>query len=798
MAYRDLPFVGVISADSIVKENFIIAGGNFASASNQIADFNVSSGDENLLRVGQTIYSVGGVVPTNAVITNIDGSLITMDVTASAAAVGDTIGISTPSGSYLFQSASFTDPRGELNAGSITGSNDDPDARFAVLGVAKRNGSTRPGAFHLYNVSEVVYDNVGSAELSFFVEWGEEGTEADSGDILQTSETTMVILDKTASGSLAAGMSRETTGLENIVAGSETAGYNLAITQYLSDLSGSIGGSSTTATGSFTGSFTGSILGDVIGTASIADFATTASYISTASFADSATTSSIADELSQLATASFADRSTTASIADELSQLATASYALYAISASHEIVHETSSSLAETASLAISLSPEATASQADNSTTASFAETGDGIFSGSFSGSFQGDGTNLTGVASPTGSYTGSFTGSFLGDVIGTASIADTASFFDGTVVSASHAETSSIRYDSGSSTITGLDEIKINDFDDNVGVTFQDSKLTLTFGSPTVPSISSFFNSGFDTNRFNKVEDESTVTANWSNGGYTFVSASILTGSIVLATTVEAGDTNLTLAQDTSGSQRYTLIYTGSSPLDGSEYKLSNTVTSTLSKSNPNAPSISDTVTIQLGDSSNQFEQGATGSIAFSSAYGSSNGWDQVSLVNTPTNTPIEVTGSATGSTSISIQSVASYESPTGENDPQSTTSRTTTRTFSKIRSVRYGASSATSFTQTEIEDLGAWDTTLGGDIGTIDKGNTNPSGDTLTITWSGDKYQYIIYDGNRSDLSGISTSGFGVIGQFTKSTVGDYTVYRTTALQAGGAGSSITYNLT
>ena len=384
MAYRELPFVGVISADSIVKENFIIAGGNFASASNQIADFNVSSGDENLLRVGQTIYSVAGVVPTNATITNINGSLITMDVTASADAASDTIGISTPSGSYLFQSASFTDPRGELNAGSITGSDDDSDARFAVLGVAKRNGSTRPGAFHLYNVSEVVYDNVGSAELSFFVEWGEEGTEADSGDILQTSETTMVILDKTASGSLAAGMSRETTGLENIVAGSETAGYNLAITQYLSDLSGSSG---TSATGSFSGSFTGSLLGDVLGTASIADFATTASYISTASFADKATTASLALEaitaslalqaesasvaarattLSPDATASFADRATSASIADTAISASFATTASYAFSASVEITKEVSSSLADTAS---------------------FAQSGDGDFSGAFSGS---------------------------------------------------------------------------------------------------------------------------------------------------------------------------------------------------------------------------------------------------------------------------------------------------------------------------------------------------------------------------------------------------------------------------
>jgi len=656
MAYRDQPFVGAVSADSILKTNFIIGSGNFASASNLIADFAVSSGDESLLRVGQTIYSVGGVVPTNAVITNINGNILTMDMTASAAAAGDTIGISLPSGSYLFQSASFTDPNNELTVGDITGS-DTASFDYAVLGVAKRNNATRNNVFHIYEISEVVQTNVGSSEISFFVEWGEEGTEADSGDILQTAETTVALVNLTDTGSIAPGFSRAISGLENIKDGSEYAGFNIAISQYLSDLSGS-GGSGTTATGSFTGSFTGSLLGDVLGTASIADFATTASYISTASFADTATTASLA--------------------------------------------------------------------------------------------------------------------------------------------TSASYAETSSIHYDSGSGTITGLDEIKINDFDDNVGVTFQDSKLTLTFGAPTVPSITSFFNSGFDTDRFNKVEDASTVTGNWSNGGYTFVSASILTGSIVLSTTVDAGDTNMTLAQNTSGSQRYTLIYTGSSPLDGSEYKLSSTVTSTLSKSNPGAPSISDTVTVQLGDASNQFEQGATGSIAFSSAYGSSNGWDQVSLVNTPTNTPIEVTGSATGSTSISIQSVASYESPTGENDPQSTTSRTTTRTFSKIRSVRYGASSATSFTQTEIEDLGAWDTTLGGSIGTIDKGNTNPSGDTITITWSGDKYQYIIYDSSRSDLSGISTSGFGVIGQFTKSTVGDYTVYRTTALQAGGAGSSITYNLT
>ena len=408
-----------------------------------------------------------------------------------------------------------------------------------------------------------------------------------------------------------------------------------------------------------------------------------------------------------------------------------------------------------------------------------------------------GSGNSLTSSYALTASYLEGFVES--ASYATTASHALTASYLDGFIESASYAEyaaTSSIKYDSGSGVITGLDSIKINDFDDNVGVTFQDSKLTLTFGTPALPSISNFFNSGFLTDRFNQVSDSYNTIGNWDNGGYTFVEASILQGSTVLDTTTAAGSTNLTLPQTTAGSQSYTLIYTGSSPLDGSEYKLSRNLTSNLSKSNPGLPSISDTVTIQLGDASNQFEQGAVGSIDFSTNYGASNGWDQVSITNTPSSSPISVSGG--GSTSISIQSVTAYQSPTGENSPQLSTSRTATRTFSRIRSVRYGASTAASFTQTDIEDLAAWDTGLGGTIGTIDKGNTNPSGDTITITWSGDKYQYIIYDGNRSDLTGISTSGFGVIGQFTKSTVGDYTVYRTNVLQAGGSGASITYNLT
>ena len=100
-----------------------------------------------------------------------------------------------------------------------------------------------------------------------------------------------------------------------------------------------------------------------------------------------------------------------------------------------------SASFSETASLAISTSVV-------NVTSQSFAERGDGPFTGSFSSSLY---SLLSG--SFTGSYTGSLTGSVLGDLIGTASIADnattashiiTASFADSAITSSHTSGTSS------------------------------------------------------------------------------------------------------------------------------------------------------------------------------------------------------------------------------------------------------------------------------------------------------------------------------------------------------------------
>lgn len=377
-----------------------------------------------------------------------------------------------------------------------------------------------------------------------------------------------------------------------------------------------------------------------------------------------------------------------------------------------------------------------------------------------------------------------------------------------GVITSSSYATTASYAENAGGAgvdfitggTVETLTEIEVADFDNNVAVTFTDGRLKLIFGTPTEPSaLVSSFNGTFNTNRFNQEQDNYTITGTWTTGAYTFLSASFWENYVKLTETTGGNPSNLVYNTTTSGSHTYQLQYTASSPLDGSIYTNSYNLSGTLSKTQPSNPTISSTATVQLGASSFQIEQGATGSISFTAAYGTANGWSETGLITTPSVSPIYVTGSATGSSSITITGVAYYESPSGLNVPTITTNRSAaTTTYSKIRSLRHGASIVTSFTTAELADLALWDTTLGGSVGTINKGTTNPSGQSVTITWTGDKYHYIVFDSSRNNLSNITTSGFGVLASFTVTTVGSYKIYKTATLQAGGAGTSITYILT
>tara|TARA_R110000868_G_scaffold107649_5_gene294469 strand:- start:2302 stop:3975 length:1674 start_codon:yes stop_codon:yes gene_type:complete len=383
------------------------------------------------------------------------------------------------------------------------------------------------------------------------------------------------------------------------------------------------------------------------------------------------------------------------------------------------------------------------------------------------------------------------------------ASIAQTASYVSPTFISQSAAASGfgsggSITYVSSSN--NPLSEIEVADYDNNVAVTYVNGRLKFIFGTPTAPSAPvASFNSTFLTDRFNKVTDPYTVTGTIAVGGYTLISASLYEGGALLTTTGSLA-TQLVYSTTTTGSRTYVLQVTASSPLDNTLNMQSTTLTGTLSKANPSAPTITPTATVQLGSTSNQIEQGATGSITFTSASGTANSWVHV-FTSTNATSPVFVTGSATGSSSITATATSNYSSSGvlgADNSPALTTTSTATFTYTKIRSLRYGASTATSFTSTELENLATWDTTLGGTVGTVSKGTTTASGQTLTITWTGDKYQYIVYNSSLAGLTSIKTSGFEQLSSFTLTTVGSYKVYRSNTLQAGGAGTSITYVLT
>ncbi len=241
-------------------------------------------------------------------------------------------------------------------------------------------------------------------------------------------------------------------------------------------------------------------------------------------------------------------------------------------------------------------------------------------------------------------------TGSTIQSTTISASVVSASSFIGG----------SSVSYVTPSIT-SSLSQIEVADFTDSVAVTFTDGKLKFIFGTPTLPSAISIATSGFNTDRFNKVSDDYDITGSWNNGGYTLVSASLYTGSTLLN---EVGTgTSVSFNTTTSGSQTYRLQYTASSPLDGSQYSSSATITATVTKINPASPTVTITnATIELGTGSNQIEQGATGSVTFTSASANpSNSW-LLTGVTSNYASPLSVVGSLTGSSNIIISATASY----------------------------------------------------------------------------------------------------------------------------------------
>lgn len=230
-------FYGRLSSLSPVNENIVVTTGDFTNGSDQ---FTIA--EPFLAREGQTITYVDSQFTGTVTITNVAGSTITVDQTANAnAASGQTIGLNTPSGTYLFESASFIDPQGIKTVEDITGSQDSEfsagDTIYNLIGQAANNvGNAIVGRFHLYTVTEVIYRGESPPELSAFVEWGEDGSETSSGDqLLKTAGQDLPIVSLSVTQSIAPIYSTDLTDMIS-APGADVAGYQISLNSVIDKL----------------------------------------------------------------------------------------------------------------------------------------------------------------------------------------------------------------------------------------------------------------------------------------------------------------------------------------------------------------------------------------------------------------------------------------------------------------------------------------------------------------------------------------------------------------------------------
>ena len=192
-----------------------------------------------------------------------------------------------------------------------------------------------------------------------------------------------------------------------------------------------------------------------------------------------------------------------------------------------------SASFAETASLALS-------SSVTVEVTTSFAESGDGPFTGSFSSSL---------YSLLSGSFTGSYTGSLTGSLVGTASISDLAT-------TASHAITASFaeRATSASQADSATTASHI------VTASYADSADTASFTSTGDGTFSGSFSGSFQGDGNNLTGINSYVVANNAQERVVLATSESVSGSA--ATNLTFNGTTLTIAGNINTGQGITEVY--------------------------------------------------------------------------------------------------------------------------------------------------------------------------------------------------------------------------------------------
>ena len=259
MAYDKQLFIGKLTNVTPKYDNVIALNGDTTGGQPQItnavafAGFNLA-----LLRVGQIINTIaGGGFSSDVTITNVSGTTITVNANAAATQTGGTFTVDMAAGVYFFESASFSDPQNALTVNNITGSdsidfNLNTSSSFAILGAAAPSlgSSIISGKFHYYTITDVTSRDLAGSTISAFVEWGEVGSESDSGDVLFTGGNQALAI-----GALSVTASQMNIFGDEIItglsSGADVAAYQIALPQII-DHTGSDGGGA--AAFPFTGS----------------------------------------------------------------------------------------------------------------------------------------------------------------------------------------------------------------------------------------------------------------------------------------------------------------------------------------------------------------------------------------------------------------------------------------------------------------------------------------------------------------------------------------------------------------
>ena len=203
------------------------------------------------------------------------------------------------------------------------------------------------------------------------------------------------------------------------------------------------------------------------------------------------------------------------------------------------------------------------------------------------------------------------------------------------------------------------------------------------------------------------------------------------------------------------------------------------------------------------LGVANNKIEIGSTGSITYTGSKSvNDNDWTFISMSMNQTFFPtLSGTQAVSGSlnliqsntNNIEISSSAHYNSSTDNNPVLHEKINSTSTTFTRIKSLRFGAfyTDETASLESNLTDLGLFLKS-----GSIYKGTTNPNGATVSINHPTDQFEYIVYDASESDLTAINVGSFEFISEFENpQTINGYKVYK--SKQFKGASNPITYNL-